>query len=166
MVQPLNRENGGWDIARSWLLALEETARDFHGTLPRAFCERGYEHATVRWFRLLEEQYGITVPKADTIQEAIENHIEVGVRAGLFRDASQFELTQVNPHRVELKIVDCPYRGPCETLLESGFTIRDLTCARIGCFRASAEILSGTQCKYEVTGFRPDGICEGYVEHR
>ena len=69
-------------------------------------------------------------------------------------------------NRVELKIVDCPYRGPCETLLESGFTIRDLTCARIGCFRASAEILSGSHCKYEVTGFRPDGICEGYVEHR
>ncbi len=166
MVEPLNRENGGWDVARCWLLALEETARDFHGSLPRAFCERGYEHATVSWLRMLEDQYGITVPKAPTVKEALENYIEVGVRAGLFRDASQFELAQVNPHRVELKVLECPYRPPCETLLASGFTIRDLTCARIGCFRAAAEILAGAPCKYEVTGFRLDGICEGYIEHR
>ena len=45
---------------------------------------------------MLEEQYGITVPNAETVKEAIENHIEVGVRAGLFRDASQFEMTQVS----------------------------------------------------------------------
>ena len=165
-MQPLNRENGGWDIARSWLAALEETARDFHGTHPRAFCERGYEHATVRWFTLLQEQYGITVPKADNVKEAIENHIEVGVHAGLFHDASQFELNQVNPHRVDIKIMDCPYRATCEQLLETGFTIRDLTCARIGCFRAAAEMLSGIPCKYDVTGFRTDGSCEGYIEHR
>jgi hypothetical protein len=166
MVEPLNRENGGWDVARCWLSALEETARDFHGTLPRAFCERGYEHATTGWLRLLEEQYGITVPKATTVKEAVENYVEVGVRAGLFRDASQFELTQVNPHRLELKVLDCPYRPTCESLLRSGFAIRDLTCARIGCFRSGAELLAGIPCKYEVTGFRPDGTCEGYIEHR
>jgi hypothetical protein len=166
MDEMLNREESGWDLARCWLAALEETARDFHGTLPKAFCERGYEHATQRWFRLLEEKYGITVPKAKTVKEAVENHIEAGVRTGLFRDASQFELTQVNPQRLELKVFDCPYRPTCENLLESGFTIRDLTCARIGCFKASAEILTGTPCKYEVTGFRPDGCCEGYIEHR
>lgn len=165
-MDALNRENGGWDIARCWLAALEETARDFHGTLPRAFCERGYEHATARWFQLLEEQYGITVAKATTVKEALENHIEVGVRAGLFQDASQYELTQVNPHRLALKIHRCVYRSTCEQLLDSGFTIRDLTCARIGCFRASAELLTTIPCKYEVTAFRSDGICEGYIEHR
>ena len=165
-MQPLDREEGGWDIARCWLAALEETARDFHGTQPRAFCERGYEHATARWFQLLQEQHGITVPRASNIKEAVENHIDVGVRAGLFRDASQFELSQVNPHRVELRIVECPYRPTCEQLLESGFKIRDLTCARIGCFRASAEILTEVSCKYEVTGFRNDGSCEGYIEHK
>ena len=165
-MEPLTKEEGAWAIARSWLLAMEETARDFHGTHPRAFCERGYEHATIRFFQVLEEEYGITVPKAETVKEAIENHIEVGVRAGLFRDASQFEMTQVNPHRVEMKVLECPYRNSCEKLLESGFTIRDLTCARIGCFRAAAEILSSTPCKYEVTGFRADGCCEGYIEHR
>jgi len=165
-MEPLNKENAGWDIAGCWLSALEETARDFHGTHPRAFCERGYEHALQRWFRLLEEQYGVTVPKANTVLEAVENHIDVGVRAGLFRDASQFELDQVNPHRLEIKVFDCPYRATCENLLESGFTIRDLTCARIGAFRASAQLLTGTACKYEVTGFRPDGLCDGYIEHR
>ena len=165
-MQPLSREEGGWDIARCWLAALEETARDFHGTQPRAFCERGYEHATVRWFQILEEQYGITVPKAENIQGAVENHIEVGVRSGLFSDASQFELAQINPHRVEIRVHECVYRPTCEKLLDTGFTIRDLTCARIGCFRASAEILAGDQCNYEVTGFRTDGWCEGYIEHR
>ena len=162
----LTRDETGWVLARCWLAALEETARDFHGTQPRAFCERGYEHATMRWIQVLDEQYGITVPKAETVKEAIENHIDVGVRTGLFRDASQFELTQVNPARVELKILECPYRSTCEQLLNSGFQIRDLTCARIGAFRAAAEILSGIPCKYEVTGFRTDGCCEGYIEHR
>ncbi len=165
-MEPLNRENGGWDIALCWLSALEETARDFHGTRPRAFCERGYEHVTVRWFQLLEEQYGISVPKASSVKEAVENHIEVGVRAGLFRDASQFELTQVNPHRLELRVIECTYRSPCQGLLDAGCTISDLTCARIGCFRASAEMLSGVPCKYEVTGFGSDGVCDGYIEHR
>ena len=165
-MEPLNRENSGWDIARCWLAAIEETARDFHGTRPRSFCERGYEHATVRWFQILEEQYGISVPKATSVKEAIEHHIELGVRAGLFRDASQFEMKQVNPHRLEIRVLECPYRATCVNLLETGFTIRDLTCARIGAFRASAQILTGTACKYEVTGFRPDGLCDGYIEHR
>jgi len=165
-MEPLNREEGGWDIARCWLAAMEEAARDFHGTLPKAFCERAYEHATVRWFQMLEDQYGITVPRVETIKEAVESHIEVGVRAGLFRDASQFELSQVNPQRLEIKILDCVYRSTCETLLETGFTIRDLTCARIGCFRASAELLTGIPCKYEVTGFRADCCCDGFIEHR
>ena len=165
-MRTLSKEDGGWMVAYSWLIALEETARDFYGTLPRAFCERGYEHATERWFRLLEELYGMTVPKASSVMEAIKNHIEIGVRTGLFRDASQFELTQVNPHRVEINVLECPYRRPCEQLLESGFTIRDLTCARIGCFRASAELLSEIPCKYEVTGFRADATCEGFIEHR
>ena len=51
-------------------------------------------------------------------------------------------------------------------LLETGFTIRDLTCARLGCFRAGAELLAGIPCKYEVTGFGADRPCEGYIEHR
>jgi hypothetical protein len=165
-MQTLSKEEGGWTIARSWLAALEETARDFHGTLPKAFCERGYEHATARWFQILEEQYGITIPKAETVREAVHAHIDGGVRAGLFRDPSQFELNQVNPQRLEIKIMDCPYRPTCENLLESGFTIRDLTCARIGCFRAAAQILASIPCKYEVTGFRTDGTCEGFIEHR
>jgi len=165
-MEPLNRQEGGWAIARCWLAALEETARDFHGTRPKAFCERGYEHATIRFFQVLEEQFGVTVPKAGSIKQAIENHVEAGLFIGLFRDASQFDLTQVNPHRVELTILECPYRLSCEKLLESGFTIRDLTCARIGCFRSSTEILTGQVCKYEVTGFRTDGCCEGFIEHR
>ena len=59
------------------------------------------------------------------------------IMAGLFRDASQFELVQVNPQRVEITVMECPYRATCLRLLETGFTIRDLTCARIGCFRAA-----------------------------
>jgi hypothetical protein len=165
-MDSITREEGGWSVARTWLAALEETARDFHGTHPKAFCERGYEHATIRWYQLLEEQFGITVPKAKTMRQAIENHIALGVRVGLFRDASQFELNQVNPYRVEITALDCPYRFNCEQLLDAGFTIRDLTCARIGVFRSAAEILSGIKCKYEVTGFHADKRCEGYVEHR
>jgi hypothetical protein len=165
-MRTLSKEEGGWTIAYSWLMALEETARDFHGTLPRAFCQRGYEHATENWFGILEEQYGITIPKASTVKKAVENHIEMGVRAGLFRDASQFDLRQVNPHRLEIRVLECPYRRPCEQLIESGLAIRELTCARIGCFRAAAEILSEIPCKYEVTSFLPDGTCEGFIENR
>ena len=162
----VNKEQSGWDVALAWLSGLEETARDFHGTLPKAFCERAYEHSTASWHQLLEEQYGITIPKAKQIKEAIENHIEVGIRVGLFKDASQFELNQVNPQRVEIKTMDCIYRPICEKLLENGSAIRDLTCARVGCFKASAELLAGIPCKYDISGFNNDGTCEGYVEHR
>ena len=47
-MDSITREEGGWSVARTWLAALEETARDFHGTHPKAFCERGYEHANNR----------------------------------------------------------------------------------------------------------------------
>jgi len=144
-----NTSDKGWALANCWLAALEEAARDFLGTNPRAFCERGYEHATVRWIQVLEELY-----------------IQVGVEAGFFRDPSQCEISLVNPHRVEIKVLECPYRRACEQLLESGFSIRDLTCARIGCFRAAAEHLSGIPCQYEVTGFWAHGDCEGYIVHR
>lgn len=161
-----NTSDKGWALANCWLAALEEAARDFLGTNPRAFCERGYEHATVRWIQVLEELYGITTRKASSVKEAIENYIQVGVEAGFFRDPSQFEISLVNPHRVEIKVLECPYRRACEQLLESGFSIRDLTCARIGCFRAAAEHLSGIPCQYEVTGFWAHGDCEGYIVHR
>jgi hypothetical protein len=165
-MKTLSREEGGWALARCWLAALEETARDFLGTQPKLFCERGYEHATARWIEILDENYGITAEKARTVKEAIEHYIDLCVKGGLFRDASQFELAQANPQRVNIKAVDCPYRQTCEALLEGGFTIRDLSCARIGCFRAAAEHLSGIPCKYEVTAFQVDGCCVGYIEHR
>ena len=41
----IDREEAGWLVALSWLSALEETARDFHGTRPKVFSERAYEHA-------------------------------------------------------------------------------------------------------------------------
>ena len=49
-------------------------------------------------------------------------------------------------------------------LLESGFSIRDLTCARIGCFRAAVQSLASIECDYAVTSLNIDDHCEGYIE--
>ena len=58
-MRELKREEGGWVVALSWLSALEETARDFHGTRPHTFCERAYEHAVRHFLSQMELDYGI-----------------------------------------------------------------------------------------------------------
>ena len=81
----INRAETGWDVALSWLSALEETARDFHGTRPKVFCERAYEHSVQHYLHRLADDYGIRVEKADSILAAVENYIQIGVISGLFR---------------------------------------------------------------------------------
>ena len=63
-------------------------------------------------------------------------------------------------------MLECPYRKSCERLIEDQVQVPDLTCARIGCFRAAAELLAGIPLVYRVTAFRPDGCCEGTIERR
>jgi hypothetical protein len=164
-MQQLNKEESGWMLALVWLSALEETARDFHGSRPKTFCERAYEHATDNWLHALENEYGVVAKKADTIREAVDEYIRIGVIGGLFQDASQFELREVNPNRLEIKAHVCPYRKSCEALLRQGISPKDLTCARIGCFRAAVKYLSGIDCSYEVTEIG-EGGCRGYIERK
>jgi hypothetical protein len=52
----------------------------------------------------------------------------------------------------------------CQTLIDQGFTVRDLTCARIGCFRAAVRALANINCHYQVISFNIDGDCKGYIE--
>jgi len=149
-----------------WLSALEETARDFHGTRPKVFCERAYEHSVVHYIRRLGDDYGIKVEKADSIRKAIENYIELGVAGGIFRDASLFELVEVNPFHLDITVYDCKYLKSCQAIIEQGFSVRDLTCARIGCFRAAVKTLTNFDCDYQVRSFNVDGSCEGSIERQ
>jgi len=165
-MRKLNREESGWVIALTWLSDLEETARDFHGTRPRIFCQRAYEHATQNYLRHLENDHGIIAERLDSIKAAVEEYIRVGVLGGLFADASQFELKEVNPNRLELIVHKCPYLKSCEALLEEGISIRDLTCARIGCFRAAVLHLADIDCDYEVTAFAVEDTCRGAIERK
>jgi len=160
----INREKTEWDVALSWLSALEETARDFHGTRPKVFCERAYEHSVQNYLHRLADDYGIRVEKADSILTAVENYIQVGVISSLFRDASDFELVEINPFRVEITVHDCQYRKSCQVLINQGFSIRDLTCARIGCFRAAVKAIANIDCDYQVVAFNVDGDCKGIIE--
>ena len=68
----LKREESGWVIALSWLSALEEAARDFHGLRPRAFLERAYDHAVQNYLSQLELDYGIRAEKGDSIYKAVQ----------------------------------------------------------------------------------------------
>ena len=165
-MRELKREEGGWVLALSWLSALEEVARDFHGTRPRAFCERAYEHATENYLRILENEYGIKAQSVDSIKKAVEEYIRVGVKGRLFTDASQFELTETNPNRLELVVHKCPYLKSCEALLKEGIRLKDLTCARIGAFRAAALHLADIDCTYEVTAFAIEETCRGSIERK
>ncbi|MDZ7294913.1 MAG: hypothetical protein ONB30_02975 [candidate division KSB1 bacterium] len=165
-MRELDNEKAGWVVALSWLTALEETARDFHGTRPRTFCERAYEHAVDNYLSTLENDYGFVVPKSDSIKSALDNYIQIGVRAKLFRDASQLELKEVNPNRVEVTVHLCPYVKSCKELLASGATLRDLTCARIGAFRAAVKYLANIDCSYSVTAFDVEDTCHGVIERK
>jgi hypothetical protein len=163
-VKTLNRESSGWLLARVWLTALEETARDFHGTYPKPFCARAYEHATSAWLRILQDEYGFEVKRSHSIKEAIEEYIDVGVQGGLFKDPSSFQIQEINPNKIAISVLDCPYYESCRDTLNEGFSHRDLTCARIGCFAAAVKILADIPCTYEVENVGHDGGCRGVIE--
>ena len=162
----IDKEKAGWILALSWLTALEETARDFHGTRPRAFCERAYEHAVENYLRRLEDEFGFTTKKTSSIKSALDNYIQIGVRGNLFKDVSQFELKEVNPNRVEIVVHVCPYLQSCKELINQGCSLKDLTCARIGAFRGAVKYLANIDCNYEVTALGIDDICRGVIERR
>jgi len=163
-MDKIDREEAGWLVALSWLNALEETARDFHGTRPRIFSERAYEHSVQYYLHLLGDEYGMQIPKSGSIREAVENYVKIGIAGGLFRDASNFELVEVNPFHLEITVHDCTYLKSCQALFEEGFSVRDLTCARIGCFRAAVKSLASIDCDYQVISFNIEGDCKGYIE--
>jgi hypothetical protein len=163
-MDKINREDAGWLVALAWLSALEETARDFHGTRPYVFSARAYEHSVQYYLHLLGDEYGMQIKKAASIREAVENYIQIGVAGGLFRDANFFELVEVNPFHLEITVHDCVYLKSCQALIEEGFSVRDLTCARIGCFRAAVKALANIDCEYQVTSFNVDGDCKGFIE--
>lgn len=163
-MQRIDREEAGWLVALSWLSALEETARDFHGTRPKVFSERAYEHSVQHYLHLLGDEYGIQVDRADSIRKAVDEYIELGVAGGMFRDASLFELVEVNPFHLDITVHDCKYLKSCQSLIEQGFSVRDLTCARIGCFRAAVKALASIDCDYQVRAFNIEGDCQGYIE--
>ena len=164
-MNKVNKEESGWLLSHTWLAALEETARDFHGSRPQTFLERAYQHATEHYLRALENDYGIYPKRVNSIREALEEYIRLGVLGGLFNDASQFVLTEVNPNRVEINVLECPYRGMCGDLMNSGVSSKDLTCPRLGCFRAAVNILSDIDCTYEMTEIKEKG-CHGYIERK
>jgi len=163
-MDKIDREEAGWLVALSWLSALEETARDFHGTRPKVFSERAYEHAVQYYFRLLGDEYGMQIKKSDSIRKAVEDYIRILLAGGVIREASDFELVEVNPFHVEVTVHDCVYLKSCQALIEQGFSIRDLTCARIGCFRAAVKALANIDCDYQVTSINIDGDCKGNIE--
>ena len=162
----IDREEAGWVVAISWLSALEETARDFHGTRPRVFCERAYEHSVQHFLHRIGDDYGIQVENSDSIRAAVENYIRIGVAGSVFRDPSDFDLVDVNPFRLEITVHDCMYLKSCQTLIDQGFSIRDLTCARIGCLKAAVKALANIECNYQVSAFNVEGDCQGYIERK
>ena len=142
-MKTLDKSTTGWVVARVWLDALEETARDFHGIRPRAFIERAYQHATETLLRILEEEYGLRPRKAATIKDAIQSYIELCV---------------------EVEVAVCPYGASCRDLSTQTMPLQNLTCARIGCFKAAVEILTGIECNYEMTSTSPGTGCKGIIE--
>lgn len=161
----LTREECGWALARVWLVALEESARDFFGNRPRLFSQRAYEHATEVWLRILESDYGLKAKKASSIKEAVENYIDIGIKGGLFEDNSQFELTEVTPSRLKITVFKCSYYNSCTDLMTEGIPVSNLTCARIGCFNSAAKILASIDCIYEIDSVSAEEGCLGVIEH-
>jgi hypothetical protein len=164
-MKVLNQKESGWLLALSWLSALEETARDFHGIRPMAFCERAYEHATDHFLQSLENDYGIQPNKVTTIKKAIEEYIRLAVIGGIFQDASQFNLTEINPNRIEIVGHECPYKKVYDKLLNQGLQTKDLTNATLGSFCSAVRLMAGIDCTYGITKLSQNGF-EGFVERR
>ncbi len=160
----LNASDTGWIIARCWLTAMEQTARDFHGRRPHFFTYRAYEHSTGDWLRILKSEYGIEPRPAATIKEAVDSYTEIGVQTGLFKDTTQFDVDEVTPNRVDVKISSCPYTHVCQDLLDQGSSLVALTCPRLGCFNAAVKLLSGIDTSYELLRMRLLEGCEGTIE--
>jgi len=151
------------ELTRVWVTALEETARDFFAR-PRKFCMMAYEHAANNWMNIMTGEYGFQLKPASSIKEALEAYIELGVKGGLFEDASQFLVKEVNPNRLEISVFKCNYLTCCEDILKEGYGISDLTCSRIGCFAGAIRILTDIDCEYRVTSFEPSKCCQGFIE--
>lgn len=163
-MTPVTKDESGWLLTRVWVNAIETTARDFYGTRPKEFCMRAYEHATDSWLKILEDEYGIYTPKADTLLEAIKHYITSGVEGGLFESESMFELTELASGGVRINVKHCPYMESCHDLLErKKFSLKTLTCAHIGCFRAAGSLLANRDSSYEIVDVKPGMGCEGII---
>ena len=134
-----------------------------HGSYQGGYFEDTDEtsHARLGYF-----DYGIHADRGDSIRRAVQEYIRVGVKGGAFADASQFELQEVNPDRLEITVHNCIYLKSCEALLKEGIRLKDLTCARIGAFRAAALHLADIDCTYEVTAFAIEETCRGSIERK
>ena len=159
----ISREEAGWAVARIWLDALEDTARDFFGNRPKVFAKRAYEHAAENLISIMEKDYGIQADKADSIKSAIESYIKLGVHAGLFTDKTEFSIKEYTNSRVEVTVHKCPYIDSCAHLLSEGVPISNITCARIGCFSGAVQALAEEDTIYEVHSVKLTGGCTGAV---
>jgi hypothetical protein len=154
----------GWILSRIWLAALEETARDFHGNWPKVFCDRAYEHATTNWISVMENEYDFIFRRDTTMIESLRSYIDIGLQAGLFRDASDFRIKEANQFKIEVTIYRDIYSESYKELYIKEQPIREMTNARLGCFRAAIKLLSNINCDYEVTAIHSDGVVEGFIE--
>ena len=151
------------ELVRVWVTAIEETARDFYPH-PREFCVRVYENAAYNLMTIASNEYGIKIKPAATIKDAMESYIELGLKTGLFEDASQFVLSEINPNRIELSIFKCIYLPCCEDILAKSSGISELTCPRIGCFVGGVGIMTNIACTYRLTAFDPTKCYQDYIK--
>ena len=165
-MQKLTPEQAGWSLTRIWMTAFEQAAADFHGVLAKTYCKKAYEYATEEWLRVLHEDYGIEAEKAKTIKDGVMSYIKAGVYGGLFADPAQIKLKEFSPNSLGVTVHHCPYGKSCQDLLDHGFSLKTLTCPRLGCFRAAVRFLADIDCDYEVVSVKPDEKCKGIIERK
>jgi len=154
-------------LLRTWWAAFEKAAMDLQGIIPREFCTKAYEHAAENFLKILANKYGIIAERAETIDDAVNNYIHVGIHAGLFENVSQFELKSVSEDELEITVRECPYQGKCGDLLHDGLPLTSLSCARLGCFRGAVIHLAGLDCSFKVTKCNPlENFCQGILERK
>ena len=170
MSRKIREEQGAAALVRTWLTALEKTMRDFHGPKPKMVCRRAYEHAAAEFIRVMTDDYGLTIESAEsgrkpeTIRQAVGSYIDLGGRAGLFKDESDIDILENNVNSVEITVRNCPYTDSCKDLIADGIEPKDLTCARMGCFRGAALALANLNCSYDVLSVDFVNGCHGVLE--
>ena len=177
------------ELLQSWAVAYEKAIREYAGrATPKRIVDEAYCYAVEDWTnRLLS--LGL-IPKImpaqyDSMQEAIEHHIQILISAGMWTEQNRPIITLKDgiPDALEITIPHCDYSQGCKNKVginEQDFNqpenLRQFPCQRLGCFvgavrkyLAPNQVPDQERTTYRMTSVHTERGCSGVIfvqQHR